>query len=164
MHLNNYMLVKKLAVIGFPVFTKRICLPVCLQPLGCIFNPVRNFASKSDLINSLSFDLRNKVVGNAVKNKFHMKVTITAIFLEKLIILSLILIKAIEKEILDLESWQYPVPKTLTEDQWCKLFSLKNRESRFYYIESISQGNDEEIYPRIQVIKVLNNVMYEFRC
>ncbi len=93
-----------------------------------------------------------------------MKVTITAIFLEKLIILSLILIKAIEKEILDLESWQYPVPKTLTEDQWCKLFSLKNRESRFYYIESISQGNDEEIYPRIQVIKVLNNVMYEFRC
>lgn len=78
MHLNNSMLIKRMRLLGFPVFTKRLCVPLNHQTFGCIFNPVRkknHLTSKSDLINSLSIELRTKIVGDAAKNKFHMKVT-----------------------------------------------------------------------------------------
>lgn len=54
-----------------------------------------------------------------------------------------------------MELWEHPVPKTLTEDQWKKLFSLKVREFRFDYIKSILQGREQEMYSRIKVFKIL---------
>ncbi len=83
--------------------------------------PLPKFNTLSD---ALTNDLRKELVGNATTKKFRLK--------------------EIESNLLYWEELNYPMPDSLTVDQWKQLLSYQGFFARLYYLDAVNDGQDQD--------------------
>ena len=86
---------------------------------------IRAFCSlRPNLLTQLEDEqLTEKLIGNVTSRKFKLK--------------------SIKSDIEFLHSRKFPLPDSLNESQWQKLFQFENHESRTLYLDSIKQNVED---------------------